>query len=241
MLAFVVATGACTESTLDLGYAPTPSPTSAAPAHLTTSTAKATATAAISSPVTVASSGAWVLASVVMRGDTDVSDVSGLSASWAPLEKACGGRDQTRLDVWIASDVPAGAGTVTVLLTGTAITTVLAVSVYQGVSATRSAAANTNGIDGACAGGVDSNAYSVPFAVAPGSAVFAAIDSRNESHTIGDGLVVRGSLQTGNNGDDVGVTHADSLDGTPPTAINGSLGGTTDWAVVAVELVRPGM
>jgi hypothetical protein len=101
--------------------------------------------------------------------------------------------------------------------------------------------ANTRGVAGACSGGVDSASYnvSVPASV-PGAAAYGAVAIRNRTHTPGSGYTERAEKSQGSSGDMAGLAIEDrALAAAGTIAVNGTLSGSVDWAVVAIE-IRPG-
>jgi hypothetical protein len=100
---------------------------------------------------------------------------------------------------------------------------------------------NTNGASGACANGVDSNAYSFNVTTTqPNSVVFGAVASRSQTHTPGAGYTERIEATQGTSAGD--AVHVSFVERAVLTAsslpLNGSLASATDWAVVGVVL-RP--
>jgi DNA/RNA endonuclease YhcR with UshA esterase domain len=184
------------------------------------------------------------LAAVSTKGPREVTAITGLSLSWARLAAQCSGRNQTNVEIWWARGA-ATTGTVTATLASAPTNAVIAVARYSGVSATNPVAllvgGNTNGASGACANGVDSNAYS--FNVATGqnnSLVFGAVASRNHAHTPGTGYTERVEATQGTSGGDaVRVSFVErAVPTTSSLLLNGTLANTTDWAVIGVVL-RP--
>ena len=174
-----------------------------------------------------------------------VSTVTGLGLTWTPVAAQCAGRDQTGVALWWAQGA-ATTGAVTATLMSAATNTVLAVTRYSNVAATDAVgplvAGNTNGINGACAGGIDSAAYSLAVTTSVNQAlVVGAVARLNRTHTPGSGYTERVEAVRGTGTTTAGVAIVDrSVPVAMSLPLNGSLsGGVADWAVIGAEL-RPG-
>jgi hypothetical protein len=99
---------------------------------------------------------------------------------------------------------------------------------------------NTNGINGECAGGVDSSSYSLNVTTTQNNAVvFGAVATRTRTNSPGAGYSERIEATQGSAGEMVKIALVDR--GVPTTTslpLNGTLNGTADWAVIGVQ-VRP--
>jgi hypothetical protein len=189
-------------------------------------------------------SGHVYLAAISTKSPRAVTTVTGLGLTWTRVAAQCSGRNQTAVEVWWAQG-NATSGNVTATLASAPSNAVIAVARYSGAAAVTPVASlvggNTNGINGACANGIDSAAYSfTETTTQPNALVIGAIASRNHTHTPGAGYTERIEASQGSStGNAVRVTLVDrgvqSLSSQP---LNGTLASTTDWAVLAVQL-RP--
>ncbi len=207
--------------------------------------ATSSATVSTASAVPAAAGQLYLAAVATKSGSIAVRAVAGLGLNWALVRAQCGGRGQTRVEVWQGSGAPAAAGPVTASLSSTATNAVIAVSRYSGVDPAAAlgapVSANSRGAGGTCSGGVDSASYSVSLTTSvPGAVIYGAAAMRNRSHTPGSGYAERAELFQGSSGDMASVAIEDRTVATAGAAlVNGSFNGTVDWAVVAIE-IRPG-
>jgi hypothetical protein len=198
-----------------------------------------------SGPV-AASSGHLYLAAIAFKSDVAVTSVSGLGLSWTPVRAQCGARGQTGVALFQARGTPTGSGVVTANLAAAASAAVITVARYSGVSGSASIgtlrSANTNGISGACSGGVDTDAYAFDTSTtAANSLVFVAAAMRSKDHTPGAGFTETAETYAGSGGSTAGASLAERLVGSASAlSVNGSFSGTTDWAVVAAEILAGG-
>lgn len=174
------------------------------------------------------------LATLSTRGNVAATSVTGLGLTWTLVKGQCAARGQTRVEVWQAQGAGT-AGTVTASFGSAPANAVIAVSRYSSTSGIDGigaiVSANTLGVDGACTGGTDSSSYSVnPTPTEAFSLVYGSIAIRNRTHTAGSFEITE--LQQGSGGDTVGLALTSS-----GATVNGTLGGATDWAVVAVEIL----
>lgn len=145
----------------------------------------------------------------------------------------------------MAQGTTSGDGLVTATFSGTPRNAIIAVSRYSGVAAANPigniVSGNTNGVDGACAGGLDGSAYSFNLTTTvEGAMVYGAAAMRNKSHTPGSGYTERIEVQYGSGGDVASVAVMDKLVASPTTtAVDGSFSNTVDWAVVGLG-IKPG-
>jgi hypothetical protein len=190
-----------------------------------------------------AGSGALYLAAVAAKSNTSVTGISGLGLTWTQVRHQCGGRGQTGVAVFRAQGSPAAGGIVTANLAEAASAAVIHVARYSGASATGPigaiASANTNGTSGACSGGIDGAAYD--FGLTTGgsnSLVFVAAAMRSKNHLPGSGYAEIAETYAGSGGSTAGASLAQRLVASPSAlSVNGSFDGTSDWAVVAVEVL----
>jgi hypothetical protein len=230
---------------LPIPAAPEPVPCDAAEIYLeevTSGTAAGSPTVSTAADLR-AVAGELYLAAVSSKPFEAVLDVTGLGLVWSPVTSRCSGRSQTGISVWMAQGAPSGDGPVSARLAEAPLNAAIAVSRYSGASSSSSlgsvATANTNGPDGACSGGSDDAAYSVPLPVSEGAVAYAAVAMRNRSHTPGAGFAERLEVMAGSAGDAAAVALQDrSVDAPGSAAVEGALSGRTDWAAVALE-IRP--
>jgi len=183
------------------------------------------------------------LASITSKKQVNVISVSGLGLTWTRAAAQCSGRSQTGMEVWIAQGTPSAAGVVTASLSRDASNAAIVVSRYSGVDSGDPigaiGSANTNGAGGGCSGGSDSNAYSFGLTTTgSGSVVFVSPAMRNRSHEPGAAYTERVEHVQGSGGSAASVAVADATAENPgAVTVDGGLGGKTDWAVVALELL----
>ena len=184
------------------------------------------------------------LAAFSTRGNIAVSTVSGLGLHWTRLGARCGARGQTRTEVWMAQGAPEAAGTVSAIFADVPLNAVVAVTRYSGVALSDPVGnlitGNTNGLDGNCSGGNDSDTYSFNFTTTASNAlVYGAIGIRHRTHTPGVWYTERVEFASGDGGDKAGVAVQDRTVAAPTTILfNGTLNSAVDWSLVALEL-RP--
>jgi uncharacterized repeat protein (TIGR02543 family) len=197
---------------------------------------------ATSGPVGAASE-ALYLAAIAMKSNAAVTNVSGLGLAWTQVRHQCGGRAQTGIALFRAFGSPAAGGVVTANLAAPASAAVIHVARYSGASATSAigavASANTNGVSGACSGGIDTSAYQ--FGLTTGGAnslVFVAAAMRSKDHLPGSGWTEVAETYAGDAGSTAGASLAQRLVASAgAVSVNGSFSGTSDWAVVAAEVL----
>jgi uncharacterized repeat protein (TIGR02543 family) len=206
-----------------------------------------TQTGSSSSSITVTTSasltgagGQLYLAAIAMKNKIAVLGVSGLGLSWMPVRAQCSGRNNTGVEVWMAQGTPSGNGTVTATFASKPGYAVIAVSRYSGVAAVNPIgsviAGNTNGVDGACAGGADNKSYSfnlIPQSGTSGAMVYGAAAMRDRSHTPGAGYTERADIRK--NSASVAVQDK-SVTAAGAVILNGTFSGSVDWAVVGLEI-----
>jgi hypothetical protein len=156
----------------------------------------------------------------------------------------CAGRNQTDVELWWAQGA-ATTGTVTATLESAPTNAAIVVARYSGVSAVNPVATlvtgNTNGVNGACAGGTDSAAYSFNVTTTQNNAlVVGAVAMRFKTHTPGAGYTERAEASQGtSSGTAVRVALVDrAVPVASSLTLDGTLNSTTDWAVIGIEL-RP--
>jgi uncharacterized repeat protein (TIGR02543 family) len=214
--------------------------------HQETRTGSASGDSSVSTSASLAAAaGHLYLAAVSTRPWLDVTSVSGLGLAWTELADQCSAQGETGVSLWWARGSPAAAEIVSAGFAGSASTAVIAVSRYSGVdpanpiaSPPNAVSANTNGTNGVCSGGSDSDSYSVPFSTASyGSVVHAAAAIRRASHAPGAGYTEIAELDAGNGNNQVVMAVMRQTRVVPePVTVDGSLDQNADWAVAAVEI-----
>jgi hypothetical protein len=181
------------------------------------------------------------LAAVSTRFNVDVSGITGLGLSWTRIAAQCAGREQTGIELWWAQG-NATSGTVTATLASTAATAVMTVARYSGAASTNPVAllvtGNTNGINGACTGGTDTSSYSFNVTTTQANAVvFGAVAIRTRTNSPGAGYEERTEVGQGSAGETVRIAIIDrAVPASTSLPLNGTLNGTSDWAVIGVQL-----
>ncbi|UCE03891.1 MAG: choice-of-anchor D domain-containing protein, partial [Candidatus Latescibacterota bacterium] len=201
-----------------------------------------------SSTVTTSSSisaveGHLYLATVASKGFASITSLTGLDLDWTAVRTQCSGRDQTGVQVWMASGSPS-AGPVTATLENSVDSAVIIVSRYSGVDLDTPfgsiGSVNTNGFDGGCSGGEDDTEYDFEMTTTVQDALlFVAVAMRNRQHTPGPGFVLRDESLAGAGGAISSLAVLDQEFETPGVvSVEGTFSGDVDYAVVAIEL-RP--
>lgn len=185
---------------------------------------------------------AWIYIDAAL-GAPDVSSVAGLGLTWSLVKAQCSGQGEHRIEAWSAIGEPSNTDPVIATLSGLPDGGYIAVERWGSVLVAdplgASSGYNTNGADGACSGGVDTNdatgsitttangsVVSVGFVV---DEVFSPTAGWTARVTNDDspGGTVRASLE------DVTVA---GIGATTVGAAN-NLAGADDWALVAVEVL----
>jgi hypothetical protein len=186
--------------------------------------------------------GHLLLASVATKAYTAVVSVSGLGLTWQRIATQCSGRNQTGIEMWAAKASGSATGPVSATLAAVATNSVIAVASYAGVAAVQPLGdpitANSNGIAGACGGGIDSSAYAFNLTTtAQGSLVHAAETMRNRTHSPGPAYIERREVSAGVAGGIASAAIEDRAVAAPGTvAVEGTFSGAADWAGIAVEV-----
>jgi CSLREA domain-containing protein len=208
-----------------------------------TQTGATTNTASVASASLIGVTNHLYLAAISTQSNAvTVTNVSGLGLTWSLLRAQCsGGATPTRVEVWRAIGAPTGSGAVTANLSAST-SAVIAVSRYSNVNTVSPlgppVSANSNGVNGACSGGVASNTYTTNLTTTTANAwAYGAVAIGNRTHTEGGSYSERADLRNGSTV--VGVAAEDRLVTSASTVpVNGTLSGNIQWAVVAVE-IRP--
>ncbi|MDZ7361895.1 MAG: T9SS type A sorting domain-containing protein [candidate division KSB1 bacterium] len=188
-------------------------------------------------------SGQLYLAAISTRPKVSVQSVSGLGLTWTLVKTQCSGRNNTGVEVWKALGTPSANDTVTATLAGVPTNAAIAVSRYSGVDGVspigNTISGNTNGPNGACSGGVDSNAYSLNLVTTMnGAMVYGAATMRSKTHIRGAGYTERVEFHQGAvNNTMTSIAIEDQTFPSPGTVVvDGSFNASVDWAVVALEM-----
>jgi hypothetical protein len=191
-----------------------------------------------------AASGDLYLASISTKGRVNVSGVSGLGLTWTVVRKQCASRGTTMTEVWMAQGTPSGDGPVTATLPSSNLNSAIVVSRYSGVDGTNPIgniiSGNFNGLDGLCTGGTDNAIYSFSMnTTVSNSVVYVGVAIRDKNNAPGAGYTEHAQISIGlTGGSRVGLAVQDRTVASPSTvAVDGTISGLTDWAVVAVEIV----
>jgi len=214
--------------------------------HEETRTGGSSSSTKVKTSTTLAAVGGQLyLAAISTRPKVSVTSISGLGLAWTLVKSQCSGRNATGVEVWKAFGTPTSNDTVRATLASAPNNAVIAVSRYSGVESVTPIGSiisgNTNGVNGACSGGVDTSFYSVNLATATnGAMVYNAAAMRAKTHAPGAGYTERAEvLQGGVSNTAASVAIEDQAFVTAGTIIvNGTLSSNVDWAVVALEM-RP--
>lgn len=182
------------------------------------------------------------LAAISTKPNVTVNSVFGLGLTWVPLEIQCSGRSQTGMEIWMAQGTPNANGPVTAVLANIPENAVIAVSRYSGVDETSPVgqviSGNTNGLQGDCSGGSDSDTYSFDISTSVnGAVVYSAAAIRNRLHTPGAGYTERVEFTSGRDGSAAGIAVQDKMASASTLTVDGTFDGNVDWAVVGVEII----
>lgn len=187
----------------------------------------------------------FYIAAISTKSKVGVINVSGLGLAWMPLIDRCSGRNQTGVMLWIGQGTPSVTGKVTALLNNSPSNAVMTVLRFSGVDVDdplgASVSANTNGVNGSCAGGVDNAYYSFGLSTtADGAALVAFAGFRNRSHTPGAGYTEHIEISQGSSGSMAALSVMSKTVATASSqTVEGTFSGDVDWAAAAVEL-KPG-
>ncbi len=185
------------------------------------------------------------IAAISTRSHVLVDTVTGLGLSWQSADEQCAGRSQTGVEVWYAVGTPSGNSTVTATLTGSSQNTVLAVSRYSGVDPAQPIGAiisgNTNGLDGSCSGGSDSDSYAFNITTSiDGAYVYSAVGIRNKTHTSPTAYTERAEVNKGGSLGSAATLAVQDREAETAGSIlvNGGISDDVDWAMIGLE-IRP--
>lgn len=220
---------------------PTQTPTTVPPVHAQSVVGGATSSNTVTSPnLSAGSSDSLYLLAAASKPAIALSSVSGLGLSWSPVRAQCAGRNQTRVDLWMAQGA-GDAGTVTATFAGAPTSAAIVVARYAGAGGLGNiVSANTLGVSGACSGGTDGNGYNVNLATSTDdSLIVVAPAMRNRLHTPGTGFTERQEIMQGSGGNAASLAWADKvIPEAGSNTVDGGFSGAVDWAIVALE-IRP--
>ncbi len=194
------------------------------------------------STVLSAFSGHLYLAAISTVDHEPVISVSGLGLTWTLLESQCSGRNKTGVEVWMAQGSPTGNEAVTATFANDPTNALITVARYSGVSAADpigvTVRGNTNGEEGSCSGGSDNSSYNLSLTPeSTGTMIVALVATRTKTNTPGSGYTEQAETTVGSSGNKIGLALQDKMVSLlDPVAVNGSLSGSTDWAVIGLEL-----
>ncbi len=190
-------------------------------------------------------SGNLHLAAISSRPRKLVQSVTGLGLNWTLVKSICSGNNSTTgMEVWVAQGTPTGNGTVTATFGSVPSTAIIAVSHYSGAATANPidniVAGNTNGLDGACTGGGDGNAYSFNLTTTVNNAViYSAVALKGRTHTPGTGYTELVEFHHPHAVNPIGVAvEGKSVASASTVAVDGSFDGPVDWALVAL-VIKP--
>lgn len=176
-------------------------------------------------------------------GAPAVSSVDGLGLTWSLVKAQCSGQDEHRLEVWSAIGEPSNTDPVIALLSGMPDGGYIAVERWGSVLVSdpvgASSGYNTNGANGACSGGVDTNDATGSITTTANGSVVAVgfVVDQIFSHTAG------WTARVTNDDSPAGAVRASLEDvtvagiGAATVGAANNLAGADDWALVAVEIL----
>lgn len=177
-------------------------------------------------------------------GSPAVSSVAGLGLTWALVAAQCAGQNTRRLEVWYAIGSPTSDGAVTATLASAPDVAYISVQRWSGaVTAAPIGASskyNTNGVNGACSGGADNDdATGAITTTADNSAVVVGVAfDVDESLAATSGWTELNRSQTSSEIIGLGTEYKRvATAGAVTVGAANNLESTTDWALVAVEIL----
>ncbi len=182
------------------------------------------------------------LAAISTRPKVQVAAVTGLGLTWTLVKRQCSGRNATGVEVWKAQGSPSANGAVTATFASAPNNAALTVSRYSGVDIAnpigKAIRRNSNGLNGACNGGVDTSFYSFQMnTTTPQAVVFCVATMRNRTHTSGAGYTERMEIKQGTASGAASLAVQDRRFNTVTAAkVNGTFSGSVDWALIALEI-----
>ena len=182
------------------------------------------------------------IAAISTKTFREAVSVEGLGLNWQHVKTQCSGRSQTGIQIWVAHGIASRDGAVTALLKKEPSNAVISVTRYSGVNPSEpfrvAVYGNTNGLNGDCKYGVDSESYAFGFQTGvEKTIVYNAIAQRQRTHTAGEGFNERSQTTQGSSGSAAGLTVTDKYIGhIGSTGIAGTFNRNVDWAVVSLQL-----
>ncbi len=187
------------------------------------------------------------LAAISTKANKTTIGVTGLGLTWQLAKAQCSGRNnQTGSEIWWALGSPTGDGIVTAVFNGTPENAVIIVARYSGADTDNPIgtiiSGNTNGLDGDCSGGSNTNNYSFDLTTSVENAtVFGAIARRLNPHSPGFGFAERAEVQGGSGGSAAGLAIVDmQVETAGLVNFNGTFSSNSEWAFVGLELLPGG-
>jgi hypothetical protein len=187
-------------------------------------------------------SGQFFLVTMVTKPYRDISGVTGMGLDWFPVANQCGAREATGIHVWMAFGDANFSQPVKARFENSWKNAVMTISRYQNIDANNPIAnlvtMNTNGIDGTCSGGKDTDSFSMPMNItSQNSRLVLATATRHYRFNTESNFAQRATLYNGSGGDVAGLALYDREE-TMTGSINlvGDYSRKVDYAVVALEL-----
>ncbi|MHA2092449.1 MAG: DUF2341 domain-containing protein, partial [Candidatus Kariarchaeaceae archaeon] len=180
------------------------------------------------------------LLSVSMKPYLDVSTVTGLGLTWSEIEDQPAGRSQTGVSIWYAQGNPTTGG-VTVTLASQAAGLAISLSRISGVHYSNpfgaTETANTNGIDGSGADGVDCANANVSFTTSNyGSMVFGIAVTRINPFTPAQGYTQVDVITGATSGSQARITSFQRSQPIPGYVMVNGTNSAVDWAIAGIEI-----
>ncbi len=183
------------------------------------------------------------LAAIATRPRKQVTAITGLGLNWTLVKKQCSGRNATGVEVWRAQGAPSESGAVIATLAAAPSNAVITVSRYSGVAHAnplgKVMSSNSNGVNGLCSSGVDTNFYALNMNTSAANVmIYSAATMRNRAHTPGPVYLERIEAKQGTASGMASLAVQDRrITSMSNALIKGTLSGNTDWAVIAVEIM----
>ncbi len=175
----------------------------------------------------------------VKGGSVPVVSVSGLGLTWTLVRAQCAGRDNVNIELWMAQGIPVGNDLVTATLASAPRSAGIAVSRYSGVHTINPigniVSGNTNGENGICSDGSDTDTYLFSLATGTnGNVVYSTVGNRNTDHTPGVGFTERAAVDEASG---IRLFVQDKSPSASPTNVDGTYADKVFWAAIGVEII----